>query len=144
MCVVPNFVFPKKLLLCSQSKNLLPSATALFPTLLPSILLPKNLPKCCYFVSCLVFSLPKNLLPYFHTQLVSNFPTFPNVVILFPIVAVLFPNATHFLPNIQAFVFALASFCSRVVLHERGMWVNTSVTICLCSLFLISLTFVRN
>jgi hypothetical protein len=29
-------------------------------------------------------------------------------------------------------------------LHERGMWVNTSVTICLCSLFLISLTFVRN
>jgi hypothetical protein len=99
---------------------LLPNATTLFPTLVPSILLPKNLPKCYYCVSSLVFNLPKNLLPYFHTQVVSNLPTFPNVVILFLTIAILFLDATCLLPNIRAFAFALASLYSGVVLHEKG------------------------
>ncbi len=59
------------------------------------------------------------------------------------------PTTTHFLPNIQAFAFALASLYSGVVLPtfkllERGTWASTSITIYLCNLSLISLTFAKD
>ncbi len=54
---------------------------------------------------------------------------------------------THFLPNIQIFSFTLASLYFNVILPkfkllERGTWTSTLTTICLCKIFLASLTFV--
>ncbi len=37
----------------------------------------------------------------------------------------------------------LVLYCQRFKLLERGTWVSTSIAICLCSLSLTSLTFVR-
>lgn len=82
VCVLfQTLCFPKNLLFCSKSKNFLPTVITLFPTLLPSIFLPKNLLKCCYLVSRLVFSLPKTC---YHVSIPSLFLSFqPSQMLLF-------------------------------------------------------------